>query len=105
MSVVSGGESAVGCIGDGERRQWAGWTGSLASPELGASFHSSTTASSSSPDPGAAARGASSGSLTPLQGAPTWDLPGPPASGLAPGFSSAGHSKKCPYHPAPCPPP
>ena len=101
--MVSGGESAVGFFGDGERGPWIGWTGRLASPQLGARFHSSTTAPSSSLDPGATARGISSGSLTPLQGAPTWVLPGPAASGLAPGFSSAGHSKKCPYQPAPCP--
>ena len=80
-------------------------TGCLVSPQLGARFRRSTTAPSSSPDPGAAARGAPSGSLTPLQGASTWASPGPPAGGLAPGFSTPGHCKKCPYQPAPCPPP
>lgn len=73
--------------------------------QLQACFHRSTTAPSSSLDPGPAAGGASSGSLTPLQGENTWASPGLPARGLAPGFSTPDGSKECPYQPAPCPPP
>lgn len=81
-------------------------TGRSVWPQLGASFHSSsTTAPFSSPEPGAVARGAPLGSLTLLQEATTWASPGPPARGLAPSFSFPGRSKKCPGHPAPCPPP
>lgn len=80
-----------------------GWeTGRSVPLELGAVFQRSTTAPFSSTEPGAAARGAPSGSLTPPQGAATQASPGPPARGLAAGFSTLGHSKTCPCCPAHC---
>lgn len=77
-------------------------TGRSIPPQVGAGFHPGTTAHTSSLEPGATAWGSPSGSLTPFQGAPIQASSGPLARGLAPGFSTPGCSKKCPYRSEPC---